>query len=134
MWASAAVLALAAFMLLPAGEDSNKAQRLAEAERQLDFCRSVSASCAASEKTVDQRRAELMGGRPDPFVAYSLGGSAPFFFLIGVVLFAAGKVEEAVLGSGGSSTEEAGSPLPPTTGSLHMAAEEAAEWTKKHKT
>ena len=134
MWASVAALALAIGMLMPGGAP-DEAAGLADAEHQLDLCRTYATDCSASERVVEQRRAVLNASQPDPLLSYAMAGSAPFFFLIGVILYAAGKVEEVVrTGSAATAKAEASLPPDPQSGSLRMTPEEAAAWTKKHKT
>lgn len=95
MWVSAAVCTAGFFLLLhlltPPAEPL---RRLESAERDLRSC--FAASCAASEAAVAQRQAELAEAMPNPLPGYVMTGAAPFFFLVGTILFAAGKVEDAV--------------------------------------
>lgn len=95
MWGAVALFC-GGFVLLHGAmtPPEEQARLLAEAQNGLRFC--FAADCSASEALVLRRQQELAEAMPDPLPGYVLAGSAPFFFIVGTILFAAGKVEQAV--------------------------------------
>lgn len=87
-------------------DDWGKSADLIEAERQLDFCMRIATDCSASRDQVNRLRSyQAPTTNASPLWGYSLAGAAPFFFILGTILFAAGKVEEIILAGRAPATD-----------------------------
>ena len=112
LWLSTALFFICLAMISTARSvPKNIAEDLADAESKLATCLTIARSCSTSEasynKALSRYERAAEANAPQMALLYGLAGSAPFFFLIGTILFAAGKVEDAVV-EGATAKKEAG--------------------------